>query len=77
MAKSYCKDYWSTLAQCPFFKKESAEARKIVCEGVSDTTRIHLIFTGKEQERAEYLTSYCCRDYKQCAVYEMANKKWE
>lgn len=70
-------DYWSALVKCPFFKKESAEKRRIVCEGISEDTRTHLVFLGSEQRRQEHLKIFCCDNYEKCAVYAMAMKKWE
>lgn len=68
---------WQDKARCPFFSSESAGHHKIVCnEGPTVNTSISVTFTGKDYLRQNYMRQYCCKEFEQCEVYKLCEKKW-
>jgi hypothetical protein len=68
---------WDALAVCPYFHRSDKTKHRIVCEGVSEHTRISLVFLGKEDERVKHLETFCCDDYERCHVYGACGIKYE
>ena len=57
-------------AQCPFYKFEDGQKRRIVCEGIVDKSTLALTY----RHRCDYdtqLSVFCCEHYKNCEVYRM------
>ena len=62
------------LILCPFYK--SHDAVRIYCEGINEKCRNGLWFSSKDP-RKEYMSTYCKKDYKACAIYQMLVKKYK
>lgn len=57
-------------AQCPFYKFDDGQKRRIVCEGIVDKSTLALTY----RHRCDYdtqLNVFCCEHYKKCEVYRM------
>lgn len=62
-----------TYVQCPFFKFDVANQKRIVCEGFVDESTLALIYCRKK----DYITQlevFCSEHYKKCEVYRMLMK---
>ena len=68
------KRYVSKEALCPFYHSE--DNQKLYCEGVDETTSIHLAFESAT-DRKEYRKIMCSRDYKKCHIARMLYEKYE
>lgn len=68
---------WEAQVKCPFYRRSDKKHHRIICEGISDGTRLNLVFLGKERERVEHLLHYCSEEYWKCPLYHCANKKYE
>lgn len=69
------KNYVSSSAQCPFYEEESRHRDAVICEGVTDHSRIHLAFTGERAAR-RYREWHCYGDYKECPIYKMQMERY-
>lgn len=67
---------WDALAKCPFFRRSDKVKHRVVCEGISSTTRISLVFLGTEQSRTAHLKRFCASDYENCPVYGACQAKY-
>ena len=57
-------------AQCPFYRSDDGQKRRIICEGIVDRSTLALTY----RRRADYETQlgvFCCEHYKKCEVYTM------
>ena len=57
-------------AQCPFYKFDDHQKRRIVCEGIVDESTLALTY----RLRSDYDTQlgvFCCEHYKKCEIYNM------
>lgn len=63
----------SAYVQCPFFKYY--DGCKICCEGVQQSSSIHLAFSSPE-ERRKYMKSVCYFNYKDCIVAKALYNKY-
>ena len=63
-------------AQCPFYKFDDGQKRRIVCEGIVDKSTLALTY----RHRCDYdtqLSVFCCEHYKKCEVYRMLMEKYD
>lgn len=56
--------------QCPFYKCDDAQRRRISCEGIVDDSTLALYFQRKQGYDTQ-LKVFCCEHYKKCEVYKM------
>lgn len=61
-------------ALCPYYRR--AERQKIVCEGVEMGTTLHVAFATTTLLQ-DYKTRFCDKDYNQCCIAGMLNRKWD
>ena len=57
-------------AQCPFYKFDDVQKKRIVCEGIIDRSTLALTY----RQRSDYETQlvvFCCEHYKNCEIYRM------
>ena len=57
-------------AQCPFYRSDDCQKKRILCEGIVDKSTLALTF----RLRSDYDTQlgvFCCEHYKKCEVYNM------
>ena len=66
--------YESPYVECPFYKYE--RYFMIVCEGVAKGSTLQLSFSGKGK-KSDYRMRVCERNYKDCPIACMLEKKWE
>jgi len=59
---------------CPFFRAHSP--LEIGCEGITDSTVIKLIFSGKK-ERDLHESIFCAMHYRNCELYRAIMEKYE
>lgn len=59
---------------CPYYKYEAPQM--IYCEGVDDSTALHLAFPTKSGLKA-YLRDKCCSRWKECMIARMLNRKYD
>ena len=57
-------------AQCPFYKFDDHQKRRIVCEGPVDESTLALTYCRKFDYTMQ-LSLFCCEQYKKCEVYRM------
>ena len=57
-------------AQCPFYKFDDFQRRRISCEGIVDNSTIALYFQRKLDYDTQ-LNVFCCEHYKKWEVYRM------
>ena len=57
-------------AQCPFYRSDDDQAKKILCEGLVDRSSIALFYHRKKDYVAQ-LGIFCCEYYKKCEIYRM------
>ena len=69
-------NYRDPQAVCPFYIRSNAN--RIVCEGVSDENKIHLIFADQKKTVA-YFNTYCgcLSNCNNCIISDMLNRKYE
>jgi hypothetical protein len=67
------ESYMSKDVQCPYYHKDVHN--KICCEGIDEEGSIHLNFTS-EKKRIAYEREKCCKDYKQCMLTQMLDRKY-
>lgn len=60
-------------AQCPFFRSDVSEQKRIICEGIVDSSTLALYFNRKKDYETQ-LCVFCCDKYKKCEVYNMIMK---
>lgn len=71
------KKYVSAYVLCPFYRFEDREYHQVmVCEGVSDTTTIHLTFASPSAMMA-HKEAYCCGNYRECRIARMLFDKYK
>lgn len=63
-------------AQCPFYKFDDFNKRRISCEGIVDNSTLALYFQRKRDYDTQ-LNVFCCEHYKKCEVYKMLMEKYE
>lgn len=68
---------WDALAQCPYFRRSDKVKHRIVCEGLSEDTRISLSFLGTEAQRVRYLSERCCDRFTDCPIFTACGMKYE
>lgn len=57
-------------SQCPFYRSDDGQKRRIICEGIVDRSTLALTF----RQRSDYETQlgvFCCEHYKKCEIYRM------
>lgn len=57
-------------AQCPFYKSDDGQKKRIICEGIVDKSTLALTY----RHRTDYDTQlgvFCCEHYKKCEIYRM------
>ena len=57
-------------SQCPFYKYDDSQAKRIVCEGVIDESWLALNYHRKKDYDTQ-LSVFCCEYYKKCEIYRM------
>lgn len=60
-------------SQCPFYKYDDRQAKRIVCEGIVNQSWLALNYHRK-QDYDMQLTAFCCEHYKMCEIYLMLMK---
>lgn len=56
------------LPQCPFWRKTEKPNVRLGCEGLTDHSRIILVFeTGQEKRQHEDV--FCCEHYDYCEIF--------
>lgn len=68
---------WDVSVKCPFFCRTEKQKHRIVCDGITKTSRLNLVFLGNDAERTAHLRRYCCRDYKKCPLHHAASERYE
>lgn len=63
-------------AQCPFFRSDVGNKKRIICEGIVDNSTLALTFDRKKDYDTQ-LRVFCCEHYKKCEVYRMLMEKYE
>lgn len=69
--------YWELTAKCPFYRRTEKNKHRIICDGISDDSRITLVFLGKDTARVKHLKAFCCEEYEACPVYLSAAARFE
>lgn len=59
---------------CPYYKYEAPQM--IYCEGVDDTTALHLAFPAKDGLKS-YMKAKCRCNWKECMIAQMLNRKYD
>lgn len=57
-------------SQCPFYRSDDGQKRRIICEGIVPESTLALTF----RQRVAYekqLGVFCCEHYKKCEIYRM------
>ena len=57
-------------AQCPFFRSDVGNQKRINCEGIVDRSTLALTFQRKKDYDIQ-LSVFCCEHYKNCEIYRM------
>ena len=68
---------WDGQVKCPFYRRSDKKKHRIICEGIGESTRLNLVFLGKEAERVAHLDHFCSEDFERCPLYHCANSKYE
>ena len=63
-------------AQCPFFRSDVGNQKRINCEGIVDRSTLSLTYQRKTDYDTQ-LRVFCCKHYKNCEVYSLLMKKYE
>lgn len=63
-------------AQCPFYRFDEAEKKRISCEGIVDESTLALTFRRKTGYKTQ-LEVFCCKHHKKCEIYRMLMEKYE
>lgn len=61
-------------AQCPFYRSDDSQKRRIICEGFVDKSTLALTY----RRRADYDTQlgvFCCEHFKKCEIYRILMKE--
>ena len=74
MAGDRVKRRQDVLVKCPYYSGE--EPQKVVCEGVEKGSALHVTFASPDQ-RKNYKNKFCKRQYNDCMICKMLNRKWE
>ena len=61
---------------CPFYKYDWPQKRRIVCEGITDTSSLALQFPNSKEFNQQQKV-FCCGKYEYCEVYRMLAQKYE
>ena len=69
--------YWEMTAKCPFYRRTEKNKHRIICDGISDDSRLTLVFLGKDGARVRHLKEYCCEAYEKCPLYHAAGDRFE
>lgn len=56
--------------QCPFYKFDDHQKRRIACEGIVDESTLALTYRHKKDYDTQ-LDVFCCEHYKKCEIYRM------
>ena len=59
-----------TDAQCPFYRFDDIQRKRISCEGIVDRSTLALYFHSKK-DFDKQLSVFCCEHYKKCEIYNM------
>lgn len=71
------RKYVSAYVICPFYRFEDGEYHQVtVCEGLDNTSTIHLTFASRRAMEA-HKGLYCCRDYRECKIAQMLFGKYD
>lgn len=57
-------------SQCPFYKSDDGQKRRIICEGLVDKSTLALTYRRRNDYETQ-LSVFCCEHYKKCEVYRM------
>lgn len=71
MASSWNAQY----VQCPYYRNDDNK-RRIVCQGVADSSRLAIEFETKSDFKIQ-MNTFCCKHYKKCEVYGMLEQIYE
>ena len=63
-------------AQCPFYKSDEDQKKRICCEGIVEESTLALTFLRKNAYKKQ-LEVFCCEHYKKCEIYRMLMEKYE
>lgn len=69
------KEWNNLLIQCPFYVRNDRK-NSIICEGITDTSRVILRFS-KQPEMLQQLKIFCCGRYGNCELYRAVMEKYE
>lgn len=69
--------YWDLEVKCPFYKRTEKQKHRIVCEGISDDSRMTLVFLGKDHARVAHLKQFCCGEFGKCPLYHAGSERFE
>lgn len=62
----------SSTVLCPFYKND--QEKSIVCEGVY--SKCIILSFGKKAKKDEHVKYYCARNFKECEIYKILEKKY-
>ena len=65
-----------TDAQCPFYRSDDWQRKRIICEGIVDKSTLALTYHRKKDFDTQ-LCVFCCEHYKKCEVYTMLMEKYD
>lgn len=57
-------------AQCPFYKSDDGQKKRIICEGIVDKSTLALTYRHRTDYNTQ-LSVFCCEHYKNCEIYRM------
>ena len=63
-------------AQCPFYKSDDHQKRRIICEGVVEESTLASTYRKKKDYDTQ-LWVFCCEHYKKCEIYRMLMEKYD
>lgn len=70
--------YWELTVKCPFFRRTEKQKQRIICDGISENTRLTLVFFRTDDKaRVKHLKEFCCENYEKCPLYHAAGERFE
>lgn len=69
--------YWEVTVKCPFYRRTEKNKHRIICDGITDETRLTLVFLGPDATRVKHLKEFCCENYEKCPLYHAAGDRFE
>ena len=57
-------------AQCPFYRSDDCQKKRIICEGIVDRSTLALTYRHRNDYDTQLIV-FCCEHYKKCEVYRM------